>query len=120
MRPVIFGDREQSQDYTFIDDVVEANIFTAEGDVSGEVSSVAFGDQVTVNELVTEINEILRTEPEPVYDDLLPGDVRFAHADISKIRKEVGYEPVLGIREGLEEKVAGSGRVERRGGVGCE
>lgn len=109
-RPVIFGDGEQSRDFTYIDNVVEANLLAAEGDVAGEAFNVACGDRVTVNELVGTLNELLGTDLDPVYDDPRPGDVRHSMADVSKARELLGYEPAVGFEEGLERTVAANDR----------
>ena len=101
-RPVIYGDGEQSRDFTYIDNVVEANILAAEGDVSGEIFNVACGDRVTINELVETLNDALGTDIDPVYDDPRPGDVRHSMADISKAQELLGYEPDIEFEEGLE------------------
>ena len=104
-RPVIYGDGEQSRDFTYIDNAVEANILAAEGDVTGEAFNVATGGRVTVNELVEKLNEHLGTDIEPVYDDPRPGDVRHSHADISKARDLLGYTVETDFGEGLERTI---------------
>jgi len=104
-RPVIYGDGEQSRDFTFVDNVVQANVLAAEGDVSGEAFNVGYGGRTTVNELVDVLNDILDTGIDPVYDDPRPGDVRHSHADISKAQRRLGYDPVVGFEEGLERTV---------------
>lgn len=104
-RPVIYGDGEQSRDFTYIDNVVAANIAAAQSDVSGEVFNIACGDRTTVNELVGDINEILDATIAPVYADPRPGDVRHSHADISKASEQIGYEPAIPYRDGLERTI---------------
>lgn len=104
-RPVIYGDGEQSRDFTYIDNAVEANILAAEGDDTGEAFNVATGGRVTVNELVEKLNEHLGTDIEPVYDDPRPGDVRHSHADISKARDLLGYTVETDFGEGLERTI---------------
>mgnify|MGYP000312539658 CR=1 FL=1 len=104
-RPVIFGDGEQSRDFTYIENAVEANILAAEGDVTGEAFNVGTGGRVTVNELVEALNESLGTDIEPRYDDPRPGDVRHSHADVSKAAELLGYEPAVGFAEGLERTI---------------
>lgn len=105
-RPVIFGDGEQSRDFSYIDNVIQANILAAEGDVTGEAFNVGCGGRVTVNELVETLNELLETDIDPIYDDPRPGDVRHSHADISKARELLGYEPEVGFEEGLERTIS--------------
>jgi nucleoside-diphosphate-sugar epimerase len=104
-RPVIYGDGEQSRDFTYIQNAIEANILAAEGDVTGETLNVGCGGRVTVNDLVERINGVLGTSIEPIYDDPRPGDVRHSHADLSHARETVGYEPEVGFQQGLERTV---------------
>jgi UDP-N-acetylglucosamine 4-epimerase len=104
-RPVIYGDGEQSRDFTYIDNVIQANILAAEGDVSGEMFNAACGGRVTINDLVEMLNDLLGTNIEPEYDDPRPGDVRHSHADISKANDLLGYEPTIDFAEGLEKTI---------------
>lgn len=105
-RPVIYGDGEQSRDFTYIENALQANIKAATSDCTGEALNVACGGNVTVNALVDHLNDILDTDIDPIYDDPRPGDVRHSHADVSKARAEIGYEPTVDFREGLERTVA--------------
>ena len=104
-RPVIFGDGEQSRDFTYIDNAVQANVLAAEGDVTGEAFNVGTGRRVTINELVETLNDHLGTDLDPIHDDPRPGDVRHSHADVSKARDLLGYDPGVGFEEGLERTV---------------
>ena len=104
-QPVIYGNGEQSRDFTYIQNAIEANVLAAESDVTGEVFNVGTGGRVTVNELVESLNEQLGTEIDPIYDDPRPGDVPHSHADISKARELLGYEPVVSFEEGLERTI---------------
>lgn len=104
-RPVIYGDGEQSRDFTYIENAIEANVLAAEGDVTGEAFNVGTGGRVTVNELVERINDQLGTSITPIHDDPRPGDVRHSHADISKARELLGYEPVVTFDDGLERTI---------------
>lgn len=103
--PTIYGDGEQSRDFTYVDNVVEANILAAESDVSGEVFNIGYGGRVTVNELVTILNDLLDTEIDPTYDDTRPGDLKHSNADISKAKEHLGYEPETDVSEGLERTI---------------
>jgi nucleoside-diphosphate-sugar epimerase len=104
-RPVIYGDGEQSRDFTYIDNVIKANVLAAEGDASGVAVNVACGDRITVTELVERINKILGTDIDPIYDDPRPGDVRHSMADLDSVREELGYEPEVDFQDGLEKTV---------------
>ena len=104
-RPVIYGDGEQSRDFTFIDNAVQANILAAERDVTGEAFNVGCGDRITINELVDTLNDLLDTDINPIYDDPRPGDVRHSHADISKAENRLVYDHDVGFRDGLERTI---------------
>lgn len=104
-RPVIYGDGEQSRDFTFIDSAVQANILAAEGDATGEAFNVGCGGRVTINELVDSLNDLLGTDIDPIYDDPRPGDVRHSHADISKAEDLLDYDPEVEFKEGLEQTI---------------
>ena len=104
-RPVIYGDGEQSRDFTFIDNAVQANILAAERDVTGEAFNVGCGDRITINELVDTLNDLLDTDINPIYDDPRPGDVRHSHADISKAKDRLVYNHDVGFRDGLERTI---------------
>lgn len=102
--PVIYGNGEQSRDFTYVKNVVEANL-QACGDycemLSGEVFNIAYGKRVTINELVRQINQILGTNVQPKYADPRPGDVKHSLANIGKARQFLNYEPKIGFEEGL-------------------
>jgi len=104
-RPVIYGDGEQSRDFTYIENVVQANILAAEGDVTGEVFNAACGGRVTINELVETLNGLLGTDLDPIYDDPRPGDVKHSHADVSKAWELLGYDPEVKFSDGLERSI---------------
>lgn len=104
-QPVIYGDGEQSRDFLYIDNAIQANLLAAEGAVSGKAFNVGTGGRVTVNELVETLNELLGTDIQPIYDDPRPGDVRHSHADISKAAELLGYEPEVGFEDGLRQTI---------------
>ena len=105
-KPTIFGDGEQSRDFTFVANVVEANILAAEAEsISGEAINVGCGEKTTVNTLVAKINEILTTKIDPDYDQPRPGDIRHSFADITKAREKLKFEPLVSFREGLERTI---------------
>jgi nucleoside-diphosphate-sugar epimerase len=106
-RPVIFGDGEQSRDFTYIANVVDANLRAAEttGGV-GEVINVAMGQRTTLNELLGELKKITgRTDLEAEYRETRVGDVRHSLADIARAREFLGYEPGVGLEEGLRKTI---------------
>lgn len=104
-RPIIYGDGEQSRDFLFVANAVQANIRAAERDVSGEVFNVGCGCAVTVNELVDTLNELLGTDLDPIYDDPRPGDVRHSYADITKAEDLLDYAPTVDFEAGLRETI---------------
>lgn len=104
-RPVIFGDGEQSRDFTFIEDCVQANIKAcfAPG-VEGEVFNISYGARVTVNELFQKIRWLLgKNEIEPIYAAPRPGDVKHSLADTSKAQALLGFKPHYHIEVGLKK-----------------
>lgn len=106
-KPTIFGDGEQSRDFTFVGNVVEANILATEVEnISGEVFNVGCGEETTVNSLAAKINEILNTDIEPNYDQPRPGDIKHSLADISKAKQGLKFEPLFDFREGLERTIS--------------
>lgn len=105
--PVIFGDGEQSRDFTYIENVVRANLLAIEApDVAGKVYNVACGERVTLNRLVTELRELLDSDVQPTYADPRPGDIPHSLADLDLASGELGYAPAVGLREGLERTIA--------------
>jgi nucleoside-diphosphate-sugar epimerase len=106
-RPVVFGDGEQTRDFTFIENVVEANIQAmAAPEVTGEVLNVACGQRVSVNTLLGEISSVLDVEIRPSYIPARPGDIRDSLADITKARRLIGYAPRVSFTEGIARTIA--------------
>jgi nucleoside-diphosphate-sugar epimerase len=102
-RPTIHGDGEQSRDFTYVENVVSANVLASEApDVAGRVYNVACGERVTLNQLYAELRELTGSQVEPVYGPARMGDVRHSLADISAARRDLGYEPTVSLRQGLE------------------
>jgi UDP-glucose 4-epimerase len=102
-RPVIFGDGEQSRDFTYIANVVDANMRAAETVAGvGHVINVANGQRITLNELLEVIKKLVDKEDvEPEYREPRAGDVRDSLADITRAREMLGYEPRVGLEDGL-------------------
>lgn len=102
----IYGDGEQTRDFTYVDNVVEANILAAEAPgVAGETLNVATGEQWSINQLVDVLEGITGRKARRVYLPERPGDARHSLADISKARRLLGYEPKIGFKEGLERTI---------------
>jgi nucleoside-diphosphate-sugar epimerase len=104
--PTVFGDGEQSRDFTYIDNVVEANLLAAEAsDASGRTFNVACGERISLNALLDQLRETIGTAIEAKYVEARPGDVRHSLADISQARELLGYEPTVSFGEGLRRTV---------------
>jgi UDP-glucose 4-epimerase len=107
-RPVIYGDGQQSRDFTYVANAVEANVKAAETTAGiGQVINVANGERITLNELLKMLKEITgRTEVEADYQAARAGDVRHSLADITRARELLCYEPQIDLDEGLRETLA--------------
>jgi len=99
--PVIYGDGKQTRDFTFVKDVVKANILAMQSPAEG-VFNIACGQRVSLNELAGKIMEITGIKLDPIYDKPRQGDVRDSLADITEARRELGYEPDFDLNLGLE------------------
>jgi UDP-N-acetylglucosamine/UDP-N-acetylgalactosamine 4-epimerase len=111
----INGDGENSRDFCYIDNVLQANLLAAAAQdpaVLGQVYNVAYGQRTTLNELFSLIREVVaRYRPEaadavPEYGPVAPGDVKHSLADLARSRRWLGYEPTHDVRTGLEEAVS--------------
>jgi nucleoside-diphosphate-sugar epimerase len=104
--PTIYGDGEQSRDFTYVDNVVEANLLAARArKTAGEVINIACGKAVTVNEIIDMINEFTGRKVKPIYTAPRPGDVKHSLADISLAKKLIGFTPKVSFRQGLEKAI---------------
>jgi len=103
--PIIFGDGEQSRDFTFIQDVVQANILAAVNDASGAYN-IGCGANATINQLAKTILALMGKDLKPVYEEPRPGDPRRTVADVSKAMG-FGYEPEWALEDGLKETIKG-------------
>ncbi len=105
--PTIYGDGEQTRDFTYIENVVEANWHAANHPrAAGGVINIGCGTQTSLNQLVTRLNTILGTHLEPVHEAARTGDVRHSVADIGKARDLLEYTPAISLQEGLERVLA--------------
>lgn len=102
--PIVYGDGNQTRDFTFIDDVIHANILAAESDATG-VFNAAGGKCISINELAKTVMAICNRELEIVYEEIRPGDIKHSLSDISKAKEEFGYYPRFDIKNGLKETV---------------
>ncbi len=107
-QPVVHGDGEQSRDFTYVGNVVHANLLACEAGLEklpGEVFNIACGRRITINTLIQYINELLGTQIEAHYSSPRAGDVKHSLANIGKARQFLGYEPQIDFRSGLEKVV---------------
>lgn len=104
-RPVVYGDGTQSRDFTYVSNVVQANLLACAAEpayAAGEVFNIAYGRRVTINELVRLINQLLGSSVEPSYAEPRLGDVRHSLANIGKARQYLGYAPEVDFATGLK------------------
>jgi nucleoside-diphosphate-sugar epimerase len=105
-RPVIYGDGGQTRDFTYVKNVVDGVIRAAETPgVGGQVFNVATNGRISLNQLLATLNKIFGTNLEAIYKEPRTGDVRDSQADISKARELLGYQPIVGLEDGLRETV---------------
>ena len=108
-QPTIYGDGEQSRDFTYIDNVVEANLLAASAPaekVSGQVMNAATGSRITLNDVFMLLCELTGYSGKPAYAEPRRGDIRDSLADISLAGNLLGYRPAIDFREGLRRTVA--------------
>jgi nucleoside-diphosphate-sugar epimerase len=106
--PVIYGDGEQSRDFTYVENVVQANLRALQAPaagVAGQVFNIACGDRVTLNRLLAELQAIIGSDVPAAYAAPRPGEVRHSLANISRARAALGYEPTVGLTDGLRRTV---------------
>lgn len=102
-RPVVFGDGEQTRDFTYIANVVQANLLAATApEAVGHAMNIGCGERVSLNTVLRSAGELLGVAVEAEYRDPRPGDVRDSLADIGLAQRLLGYKPAIGFFEGLE------------------
>jgi UDP-N-acetylglucosamine/UDP-N-acetyl-alpha-D-glucosaminouronate 4-epimerase len=102
-RPVIYGDGEQSRDFTYIDNAIDANLLASRAQgVGGEVFNIACGERITLNRVIEDLRAETGRDFDPVHTEERPGEVRHSLADISHAREKLSYEPSVDFRRGLE------------------
>ena len=106
-QPVIYGDGEQTRDFTYVANVVDGVLRASEAqtNVAGEVINVATGGRISLNELLRMMNTIVGTNLQAVYKEERAGDVKDSQADISKAKALLGYAPIVGLEEGLRHTI---------------
>ncbi len=102
----VYGDGEQSRDFTFIDNVVQANILVAESqNGAGDVFNTACGDRITLNQMLAQLEGLLGRKIARSYVAPRPGDVPHSQAQISKLQDTFDYRPAVSFAEGLRQTV---------------
>jgi UDP-glucose 4-epimerase len=105
--PTIFGDGQQTRDFTYVSDVVQALLLAAERPgVSGDVFNIGTGKPTSLLDLVAALNRQLGKNVTPRFADARAGDIRHSRADVSKGRQKLGYEPAVSFDEGLAKTLA--------------
>ncbi len=102
--PIIFGDGLQTRDFTYIGDVVSANILAVESNVTGSYN-IAEGKRISINDLANLIMNECRKDLDIIYKDSRQGDIAHSHADISKAKEKLGFKPMYNLTEGLKETI---------------
>src|ERR1700730_4725917 len=101
-QPVIFGDGEQTRDFTYVENAVQANLLACEApNVSGKVFNVGVGERISLNEVLRELGKITGKRLEAKYEPPRDGDIRDSQADISQARECLDYDPQVSFEEGL-------------------
>ena len=118
--PTVYGDGSQSRDFTYVENIVDANVLASEAEgIGGQVFNVACGKATTVNELIQELSTIAGVTIEPRYEPARRGDIRHSLADIGRATRHLGYRPRVEFCEGLQrtldhyeaELTSGEGRL---------
>ncbi len=105
-QPVVYGDGGQSRDFTFVANVVHANLLAADAPkAAGCAMNAATGGSISLLELIAALNEALGTDVQSLFDPPRPGDIRDSKADVSLARELLGYEPQVDFREGLKRSI---------------
>ncbi|HMQ17106.1 MAG TPA: SDR family oxidoreductase [Phycisphaerae bacterium] len=106
-RPVIYGDGEQSRDFCYVDNAVEANVLAMRAPrLAGEVVNIACGERITLNAIVALINQHLGSRLAPIYEPVRAGDVRHSLAALDAAQRIIGYRPGVMFAEGLARSLA--------------
>lgn len=103
-QPIIYGDGNQSRDFTYIDNVIYANYlacFTENNNAFGKYYNVACGSNISLNEIITLLSKYFKKEIKPVYSDERAGDIKHSLASIEKIKQDLKYSPIVQFGKGL-------------------
>jgi len=101
----IYGDGNQTRDFTYVDDVVNANLIAMKSKITGEIFNIGGGSRITVNKSVEILEKLIGKKADIKYIEMQKGDVRHTSANITKAQKMLGYEPCAGIEKGLPKEI---------------
>jgi UDP-glucose 4-epimerase len=105
-RPTIYGDGLQSRDFTFVQNVVDANLIACKvPGVGGQVFNIACGDRITVNSMLQQINQLTGKDVSPIYAEPRAGDIKHSQADITRAQECLHYQPKFSFQEGLRRTI---------------
>ncbi|MCI0697251.1 SDR family oxidoreductase [candidate division KSB1 bacterium] len=105
--PIVYGDGEQSRDFTYVDNVVLANLLACTAAATpGHAMNIACGDRYSLNTLLQLLAEIMGKKAQPVYETDRPGDVKHSMASIERAQRLLGFSPAINFKEGLKRTVA--------------
>jgi nucleoside-diphosphate-sugar epimerase len=105
--PVVFGDGEQTRDFTYVENVLEANVRAAAAEgVAGGVYNVASGSSLSLNQLLQQLRDLTGRDLEARYEPPRPGEVRHSQADVTAARRDLGYSVTVPFEEGLDRTIA--------------
>ncbi len=105
-RPIVYGDGEQTRDFTYVGNVVQANLLAATAiEANGQAINIGCGERVSLNKVLEIARKLLHSDTEAEYRTARPGDVHDSLADIRKAKRLLGYEPSVHFAEGLEHTV---------------
>jgi UDP-glucose 4-epimerase len=112
---VVYGDGEQTRDFTYVDNVVEANLLAVQATkATGKVLNVGCGERISLNRLITLLEKFVGVKGKVTYGPSKPGDVRHSLADISLARRLLGYEPKIMVQEGLRRTLEAFSKSDRQ------
>ncbi len=114
--PVVFGDGTATRDFSYVKDVVKANLLamTAKKEACGKVFNIAGGRTITINGLIETINKIMKKRILPIHGKERQGDIKHSYADISLANKILGFKPEYNVETGLNETIAWFERYDKR------
>ena len=103
-RPIVYGNGEQTRDFTDVENIVNANLLALKSRATG-IFNIACGKRISLNEIIALLNKILNKNIKPIYQSARKGDIKHSLADISKARKILKYQPKIGLEEGLKKTI---------------